>query len=182
MTLGANKAIQDLVAALKNIPAAVIAPERIGQPRPARALDLPAIAVSIGPVREGPIGIGGVVGMAFDGARWTTTTGTSFSGLLQTEIWAADSGKASEIADAVFAVLAGSAAALRDSGFIRLTTEAIRPMETVALADATSSVRAVLEFSVVHEEIAGLVTGPGGIIREIDVEIDSQFNEKMTVK
>jgi len=54
--------------------------------------------------------------------------------------------------------------------------------EAVSLRDVSGAVHRALEFSVVHEDVATLATGPGGVIKGIDVAINGQMNEKLTVK
>jgi hypothetical protein len=179
--LSAGKAVQDFIAVLRTIPAETIAPDRIGLSGPAHAPDLPLLAVSLAPSREAPIGIGGVVGLSRLDEQWTTTTGTRTSGRLHLDIWAATTNGINQLAEAVIALVDSSAAALRDRGFIRFETGAIRPAEGLLLADSTTALRAGFDFSIVHEDIAGLVSGPGGNIREIDVAIDSQFNQNFTI-
>lgn len=180
--MAASTAIQSFITILSTLPAAVIQPDQIGQLNPAAAGDLPRIAVSFAQVKEGGIGIGGTVGLAFDGSQWITSTGTSASGVLQVEIWAAAIAQMTQIADAVLALLAGSATTLFNSGFVRFETQTLRAAETVLLSDSTPAFHRVLEFSVVHEEVATLATGPGGTIQEIDVGINGQLNETLTIK
>lgn len=181
--MAASIAIQSFITILSTLPAAVIQPSQIGQLTPSATGDLPRIAVSFAKVKEGGIGIGGTVGLAFDGSQWITSTGTSASGVLQVEIWTAAIAQMNQIADAVLALLADSATALFNGGFVRFETQTLRSVETVLLIGSNNpALHRVLEFSVVHEDVATLATGPGGTIQEVDVTINSQFNEKLTVK
>ena len=180
--MSANTAIRTFITILGALPAGVIDPNRVGQSGPGVAADLPRIAVSFEQVRESGIGIGGVVGLAFDGAQWITSTGTRASGLLRVEIWTADEPGMSKIADAVLTLLAASRDTLFTSGFARFETRALHSAEAVSLRDVSGAVHRALEFSVVHEDVATLATGPGGVIKGIDVAINGQMNEKLTVK
>ena len=180
--MSANTAIRSFITILGALPAGVIDPNRIGQSGPGGATDLPRIAVSLERVKESGIGIGGAVGLAFDGAQWITTTGTRASGLLRLEIWTAGATGMTQIADAVLTLLAGSGATLFTSGFVRFETETLRSAEAVSLGDLSAAIHRTLEFSVLHEDIATLTTGPGGVIKEIDVGINGQLNEKLIVK
>jgi hypothetical protein len=180
--LAASAAIRSFITILSALPAAVIDPARIEQSGPTTAADLPRIAVSLAQVKEGGIGIGGVVGLQFDGAQWITSAGARTSGLLQLEIWAAGVPDVTQISDAVLDLLASSSGTLVTGGFVRFETEAIRPAEAVLLSDSSAAMHRMLHFSVVHEDIATLAIGPGGTIQEIDVEINGQLNQKLTVR
>ncbi len=180
--MSASKAIQDIIEILKGVPAAVIGPDRIGFSGPAAGADLPVIAVAVSGAREGPAGIGAVAGLASSGGQWTTTTGTRTAGQLRIELWTAGVASMNQLTSAVLTQLAASGAALNSSGFTAFETAAIRAAEGMRLPDSTTALRAVLEYSIVHEEVTSVVSGPGGAIKEIDVAIDGQFNEQMTVK
>lgn len=180
--MSASKAAQSIIGVLKGIPAGLIGPDRIGFSGPAQATDLPLVAVALGPVREPPIGIGGTAGLAFDGAQWIASTGTRISGQLRVEMWTAGVVQMNALVDGVLAFLEDSTAALHANGFTAFQTAAIRATEGLLLADQTPALHATLEYSIVHEDVTTLTTGAGGIIREIDVAIDGQFDENMIVK
>jgi len=143
---------------------------------------LPLIAVALSAAREAPTGIGGVAGLAFGGAQWTTTGGTRMAGRLQIEMWTAAVAQMNQLTDAVLTLVSSSAAALASSGFIAFETAAIHAAEGILLADSSTALHMILEYSIVHEDIASVVTGPGGTISEIDIGINGQFNEHMTLK
>jgi hypothetical protein len=180
--LPVGTAIQSFVTILQKIPAAVIQPNHIGQVGPALAADMPLIAVSLDAVNESPIGIGGVVGLAFDGAQWIVSSGTRVSGLLRAEIWAANAVTMNQVINGLNTTLSAAGPDLVNAGFTSFQTQSAGGAEGIQLPDSSGALHATLDFSIVHEDIASPVIGPGGTIKEIDVTIDSQLNQVMTLK
>jgi hypothetical protein len=166
---------------LKTIPTGIGA-DRIGRAGPLAAADLPRIAIALDQVRESVTGVGAVTSVSFDGAQWNTVSGARVSGLLQIHIWAAGAAEITQVVEAVSTFLDSSFGALAAAGFAVFETQAIRPAEGLRLADDSPALHTTLEFSIVYERVATLASGPGGRIAEIDVTIDGQLNETMTVK
>jgi len=180
--LAASQAIQSFIAILQKIPPATIAADHIGLVGPAQAGDMPLIAVSLLAAAESPIGIGGVAGIGFDGAQWTVSTGTRTTGQMQVDIWAANAAAMNQISGAISTLLAGASADLTNAGFVLFQTAATIPGTGMQLSGGGAGLHTALTFSIVHEDIASPVIGPGGEIHEVDVTIDSQFHETMTLK
>jgi hypothetical protein len=180
--LSATTAVQEMIAILKGLAAGVISPDHIGFSGPAVAADLPTIAVALSATREAPVGIGGLAALSPSGAQWSTSTGTRTVGQMQIELWAAGIAAMNQLTPAILTLLDSSGATLAANGFTAFGTAAIRAAEGIQLPDSTGALHAVLEYSMVHDETSTAVSDPAGNIKEIDVTIDGQFNEQMTLK
>lgn len=175
------KAVQDFIQVLKLIPESVIPPDRIGVKRPSRIQDLPAVVVAIGEVEESPIGIGGLVKThRVSENQWIEARGKKASGILLIEIWASSEEVMNEVASAVFQTIEASEKLIRGMGFIRFSNREVRPMEDVL--GMIRAVRMVIGYSIVYEEIKADTVGPGGIIKQVHVEIGDEFNEEMDLR
>lgn len=168
-----------MIQVLKLIPESVIPANHIGMRIPSRRQDLPAIVIAIGEVKESPIGIGEMVGMQrVSDNQWIEVTGSKTSGLLSIEIWAASEEEMNEVTGTVFQIVEASEGKLRGMGFIKFGNSELKPVENVTVA-RQGAVRRVIRYSIIYEEIKVSTVGPGGIIRQVHVEIDDQFQEKM---
>lgn len=183
--MGAWNAVQKFLAILKKLDPAIVPANHIGIGLPINEADLPALVVGFSEVKEMPIGLGGLASLkrvATD--QWKETRGSRFSGLMTLEVWGSTADKIVELTNAVFAHLETPAAQVSDAEFefLRFTSREVRPIEEVKLgAGDTKALRLAIGFSIVYEEIKSSTTGPGEIIKEINVDIRDQFDESMNI-
>jgi hypothetical protein len=180
--VGAWKAVQDFLSILKLVPASLPV-DHIGLGLPIQEADLPALVVAISEVKEMSTGLGGLVSLEKIAAdQWKETRGSRSSGLMRIEIWDSTAEKIMELTNAVFAHLDASEAQVKSAGFLKFTTQEVRPIEEVKLGVSESkALRTAIGISIVYEEIKSSTTKPGGIIKEINVGIRGQFVESMNI-
>ena len=179
--MSAWQAIQSLVGVLRRIPAGVVPPDHIGPSRPRAPAGLPAIAVAAHEVRESVSGVGGVVSSRrISETLWSSASGRTTTGRFELEGWAANEAAMTRLADAVFAVLGGPPETMAAAGFVRLTTTSVGPVDGARMAGAGPVVlRLPIGCSFVFEAVVPEETGPGGIIRQVQVAIEDGFDEVM---
>jgi len=181
--VGAWNAVQKFLAILKKLDPAIVPANHIGIGLPINEADLPALVVGISEVKEMPIGLGGLASLKKVAAdQWKETRGSRSSGLMRIEIWDSTAEKIMELINAVFAHIETSEAQVKNAGFLKFTTQEVRPIEEVKLgASDSKALRTAIGISIVYEEIKSSTTGPGGIIKEINVGIRGQFDESMNI-
>ena len=175
------RALSAFVDLLKAVPPDIVASDHVGLRRPGEDQDLPCIAASVAGVEETLVGIGGLAGSRrLDEGEWEETTGKAASGVLSVEIWADAEDKVTQVADALTQVLE-EAGNLVDNGFVGLRARSIGPMARAGLGTEGSltALRLPLEWSFIYEDVRTERSGPGGIIRQIHVQIDEEFQESM---
>ena len=184
--MGAWKAVEDFLSILRSAPTGLAA-DRIGVRSPNQEADLPALVVAISKVKEMSIGLGGLARLEKTSTEqppteWTETRGSRYSGLLRTEVWGATTEKILELTNVVFSHLETSGVELRGKGFLKFATREVRPIKEINLgASDDRAMRLEIRFSMIYEELKSSTTGPGGIIKEISVEIRDQFDESMKI-
>lgn len=180
--MGAWNAVQDFLQILNLISASVLPADHIGVRLPVEDTDLPALVVAISAVKETPIGLGGLVSLDKSGEQWKETRGGRSSGLMWIEVWDSTAEKIMELTNAVFKHLETSQTQVSNAGFLKFTTREVRPIEEVKLgAGDNKALRMAIGFSIVYEERKSSAIGPGGIIKEIKVDVRDQFDESMSI-
>jgi hypothetical protein len=187
--VGAWKAVQNFLPILNLIPESVLPASHIGVGRPTKDSDLPALVVAIREVKVTSVGLGGLVGLGKlkkveeeDTQQWKETRGSRSSGLLTIEVWGSTAEKILELTNAVFKQLETSEAKLGEAGFLKFANQEVRPIEEAKLgAGDSKALRMAIGFSIVYEEIKSDTIGPEGIIKRINVDINDQFDESMSI-
>ncbi len=174
-------AVLSLIEVLKAIPESVIPAGHIGVRRPQSGADLPAVVVFLRDATESPIGIGGCVGVGqVEPGQWVETTGSKVVGTLCVEVWTTLAQGVTPAVDAVFAALAAGQVALRGAGFLKFGSRALKPAEAATIADEAALMMG-LQYAVTYEEVKAATAGPGGIIQQVHVQVDGEFNEEMDI-
>jgi hypothetical protein len=176
--VGAQHLINDIIELLKLFLEDMMPSGHIGQGRPGRKQDLPTIAVSIGEIKESPIGIGGMIGIQREEEdQWIEKRGSRISGLLFIEVWATDKTEAMGIANALFQSFEDSKKEIRERGFIQFAEREIRTIEDSAI-DNHNAVKMVTVYSVTYETVA-ILEPEEGVISQVHVKITDGFTEEM---
>jgi hypothetical protein len=180
--MAALSAVRKFVEMLRGLPAALIAPERIGLRRPAAGTDLPMIAVALARAREGPAGLGGFVSLTqVAPEEWASTTGSRCQGELRAEIWAASAAAVEELTEAVLQRLASQAGALRAGGFVDLSLSGLGPAQPEALGQA-AALSMALTFDATFEDLVTPPPGGEGVIRNVHVEVTGELAESLDIR
>lgn len=175
-------AIGGLIELLRRMPPEVVPASHVGLVRPSASGDLPAVVVSAEDIQEHGGGIGGLAGSrSASPGVWTPALAHRCAGVFRLELWAADEARIRALADAVFGVMSGPHRA--EAGFLRLATRSIDAIDSVPIGPAgvASAMLMPITAAFVFEEVVAEETGPGGVIKRIQVGIHDTFDEAMDV-
>lgn len=180
--MSALQAVLKLVQTLRGLPSSVIAAERIFLTRPAKAADLPMIAISMAAARESPVGIGRHVDLSETAPEeWATTTGTRAKGELHAELWVASATEAMTLANAVLARIDDQAAAMRAGGFLDLSVTTLGPAQPM-LAGTDAALMMPLVFATTFENLVTPPPGGEGTIKTVHVDLTGEIGETMDIR
>jgi len=180
--VSALQAVLKFVQMLRGLPSGVIAADRIFLTRPAKAADLPMIAVSMAAARESPVGIGCHVDLREAApAEWATTNGTRARGELHAELWTGSATEAMTLANAVLARIDDRAAALRADGFLDLSITTLGPAQPM-LAGADAALMMPLVFATTFENLVTPPPGGEGTIKTVHVDLTGEIGETMDIR
>ena len=180
--MSALQAVLKFVQILRGLPPGVIAGERIFMQRPARAAELPMIAVSMTDVRESPVGIGNHVHLGeIAPDEWATTTGTRAMGALHAEVWAANANEALTLVSAVLQRVHEEAAAMRGLGFLDLSIQTLGPAQPMP-AGTDAALMMPLVFETTFENVVTPPPGGEGVIKTVHVELTGELDETLDIR
>jgi hypothetical protein len=175
--VSALQAVLKFVQVLRGLPPGVIAAERIFLQRPARAAELPTIAVSMTAASESPVGIGHHVDLSeIAPDEWATTTGTRAKGELHAEVWAASATEALTLMSAILQRLDDQAAAMRALGFLGLSIKTLGPAQPLP-AGTDAALMMPLVFETTFENLVTPPPGGEGVIKTVHVDITGDLDE-----
>lgn len=168
-------ALQSLLTLLKTLPPALVAQNHVSLRRPSGGADLPRVVASVADVEDLRTGIGGIVGShQVSSTSWAADTGIVSSGTLLIELWALDETTLVNIATGVVRVLENSAAAA-EAGFGALTIQSAGPINLTTLdgqpPGSQTALRLPIGGAFSFEAISTTQTGPGGIIKQVQVDV-----------
>lgn len=175
------QAVAAFIEVLRELPAATIAPERIGLGRPGAAGELPAIVVSMADAYESTIGLGNVVQLAeVEPANWVATTGRRVRGQLRVELWAADAAAIAQLTSAVLEHAQLQASALRAAGFAGLSLTVLGPAQPMRSGSVDAQMMP-LAYAAVFEHLVTPPPGGEGVIRTVHVDLTGETAERMDI-
>jgi hypothetical protein len=177
-----QQAIKIIIEVLRSIAQDTIPPDHIGVTCPLSEGDLPTTVISAKDLKEIDPGIGNFIGFQKNEAkRFSEIKSSKIRGTFQIKIWGQSIASTDEITTAVIETIETKKMDLKKGGFMYLSLNSFGEIIPAKLPIDPPKVAMVrlIEYQGIFELINIETFGPEGIIREVHVHIDSEFDENI---
>jgi hypothetical protein len=177
-----QQAIKRIIETIQKIPQNIVPPDHIGTKKPVSENSLPTIVISAKDIKESSSGIGNFIGIQKDDRdRVFEIKGSRVSGIFQINIWDLSASKVDEILTAINEIITANKNDLKRDGFLYLSLIGETYPSKLSTDPLKEAVIRTIDYQGIFEFVDREICREG-TIKEIKVNLDGFFSEKVIIK